>query len=35
MNEVLQLLDEYLLHLTKLLEIERKVTDILKKYEEN
>lgn len=35
MNEVLELLDKYLLLLTELIEIERKVTDILKKYEEN
>ena len=35
MNEVLELLDKYLLLLTELIEIERKVTEILKKYEEN
>ena len=35
MNDIIKLLDKYLLLLTELIEIERKVTDLLKKYEKN
>lgn len=35
MNDIIKLLDKYLLLLTELIEVERKVTDLLKKYEEN
>lgn len=35
MNDIIKLLDKYLLLLTELIEVERKVTDLLKRYEEN